>query len=74
MWVVLSEDGMEFYKKKTDSSPKGMIPLKGATLLSPCQDFGKRTVRESYLMGVKCVALGKKLKIVGSSQKVQGYN
>ncbi|KAG7216270.1 hypothetical protein INR49_021673 [Caranx melampygus] len=44
VWVVLSEDGMEFYKKKTDSSPKGMIPLKGATFLSPCQDFGKRTL------------------------------
>lgn len=45
VWVVLSEDGVEFYKKKTDSSPKGMIPLKGATLISPCQDFGKRMVR-----------------------------
>ncbi|KAM4607927.1 pleckstrin [Polymixia lowei] len=44
VWVVLSEDGLEFYKKKTDSSPKGMIPLKGATLTSPCQDFGKRTM------------------------------
>ncbi|TDH01407.1 hypothetical protein EPR50_G00179310 [Perca flavescens] len=42
VWVVLSEDGLEFYKKKTDHSPKGMIPLKGATLMSPCQDFGKR--------------------------------
>lgn len=44
VWVVLSEDGIEFYKKKTDRSPKGMIPLKGATLISPCQDFGKRTL------------------------------
>ncbi|KAM8852104.1 pleckstrin isoform 1-T1 [Synchiropus picturatus] len=43
VWVVLAEDGMEFYKKKTDQSPKGMIPLKGATLISPCQDFGRRT-------------------------------
>ncbi|XP_066552911.1 pleckstrin [Amia ocellicauda] len=42
VWVVLADDGIEFYKKKTDSSPKGMVPLKGATLLSPCQDFGKR--------------------------------
>ncbi|XP_054456249.1 pleckstrin [Anoplopoma fimbria] len=42
VWVVLSEDGVEFYKKKTDRSPKGMIPLKGAMLSSPCQDFGKR--------------------------------
>ncbi|KAM6956406.1 pleckstrin [Aplochiton taeniatus] len=42
VWVVLSEDGVEFYKKKTDSSPKGMIPLKGATLISPCQEFSKR--------------------------------
>ncbi|KAH0621846.1 hypothetical protein JD844_023514 [Phrynosoma platyrhinos] len=42
MWVVLSEDAIEFFKKKTDSSPKGMIPLKGSTLTSPCQDFGKR--------------------------------
>ncbi|XP_056148028.1 pleckstrin [Lampris incognitus] len=44
VWVVLSDDGVEFYKKKSDSSPKGMIPLKGATLNSPCQDFGKRTM------------------------------
>ncbi|CAJ1067298.1 pleckstrin [Xyrichtys novacula] len=44
VWVVLSEDGLEFYKKKTDSSPKGMIPLKTATLTSPCQDFNKRTL------------------------------
>ncbi|XP_060113612.1 pleckstrin isoform X2 [Heteronotia binoei] len=42
MWVVLSEDGIEYFKKKTDSSPKGMIPLKGSSLTSPCQDFGKR--------------------------------
>uniref|UniRef100_A0A8D2JH50 Pleckstrin n=1 Tax=Varanus komodoensis TaxID=61221 RepID=A0A8D2JH50_VARKO len=42
MWVVLSEDAIEFFKKKTDNSPKGMIPLKGSTLTSPCQDFGKR--------------------------------
>ncbi|XP_072292747.1 pleckstrin [Eucyclogobius newberryi] len=44
VWVILSEDGVEFYKKKTDQSPKGMIPLKGATLTSPCQDCGKRTL------------------------------
>uniref|UniRef100_A0AAR2J2Y5 Pleckstrin n=1 Tax=Pygocentrus nattereri TaxID=42514 RepID=A0AAR2J2Y5_PYGNA len=43
MWVVLADDGIEFYKKKTDSNPKGMIPLNGATLTSPCQDFNKRT-------------------------------
>lgn len=42
MWVVLSEDGIEYFKKKTDNSPKGMIPLKGCVLTSPCQDFGKR--------------------------------
>ncbi|XP_023695275.2 pleckstrin [Paramormyrops kingsleyae] len=42
VWVVLSEDGLEFYKKKTDRSPKGMIPLNGATLMCPCQDFSKR--------------------------------
>ncbi|XP_072246983.1 pleckstrin [Leuresthes tenuis] len=44
VWVVLSDDGLEFYKKKTDRSPKGMIPLMGATLVSPCQDFSKRTL------------------------------
>ncbi|CAL1577508.1 unnamed protein product [Knipowitschia caucasica] len=44
VWVILSEDGLEMYKKKTDRSPKGMIPLKGATLTSPCQDYGKRTL------------------------------
>ncbi|XP_047207954.1 pleckstrin [Girardinichthys multiradiatus] len=42
VWVVLSEDGLDYYKKKTDRSPNGMIPLKGATLISPCQDFNKR--------------------------------
>ncbi|XP_053236448.1 pleckstrin [Podarcis raffonei] len=42
MWVVLLEDGIEYFKKKTDNSPKGMIPLKGSTFTSPCQDFGKR--------------------------------
>lgn len=47
VWVVLSEDGVEFYKKKTDNSPKGMIPLKGATLTNPCQDFSKRMVRNN---------------------------
>uniref|UniRef100_A0A3P8WDX9 Pleckstrin n=1 Tax=Cynoglossus semilaevis TaxID=244447 RepID=A0A3P8WDX9_CYNSE len=44
VWVVLSDDAIEFYKKKTDRSPKGMIPLKGSTLVSPCQDFPKRTL------------------------------
>ncbi|XP_059928913.1 pleckstrin isoform X1 [Gadus macrocephalus] len=44
VWVVLSDDAVEFYKRKTDSSPKAMIPLKGSTLTSPCQDFGKRTM------------------------------
>uniref|UniRef100_A0A8C9G679 PH domain-containing protein n=1 Tax=Pavo cristatus TaxID=9049 RepID=A0A8C9G679_PAVCR len=39
MWVVLLEDGIEFYKRKSDNSPKGMIPLKGSTINSPCQDF-----------------------------------
>uniref|UniRef100_A0A8C6UES0 Pleckstrin n=1 Tax=Neogobius melanostomus TaxID=47308 RepID=A0A8C6UES0_9GOBI len=43
-WVILSEDGVEFYKKKSDQSPKGMIPLKGATLTSPCQDYSKRAL------------------------------
>ncbi|XP_038846537.1 pleckstrin-like [Salvelinus fontinalis] len=43
VWVVLSEDGVEFFKRKTDNAPKGMIPLKGAVLTSPCQDFSKRT-------------------------------
>ncbi|XP_051945385.1 pleckstrin-like [Xyrauchen texanus] len=44
LWVVLADDAIEFYKKKTDSSPKGMIPMKGAALTSPCQDFNKRTL------------------------------
>ncbi|XP_009872471.1 PREDICTED: pleckstrin-like, partial [Apaloderma vittatum] len=42
MWVVLLEDGIEFYKRKADNSPKGMIPLKGSSITSPCQDYGKR--------------------------------
>lgn len=53
--MVLSEDGVDFYKKKTDRSPKGMIPLKGATLSSPCQDFVKRTVRKCCYMEKKRV-------------------
>lgn len=48
MWVVLLEDGIEFYKRKSDNSPKGMIPLKGSTINSPCQDFGKRMVSTSF--------------------------
>ncbi|XP_061782032.1 pleckstrin [Nerophis lumbriciformis] len=44
VWVVLSDDGLEFYKKKTDQSPKGMIPLNGATLVNPCQDCGNRVL------------------------------
>nr|XP_057914703.1 pleckstrin-like [Doryrhamphus excisus] len=44
VWAVLSEDGLEFYKRKTDQTPKGMIPLKGATLVSPCQDWGNRVL------------------------------
>ncbi|KAJ8246170.1 hypothetical protein GJAV_G00264480 [Gymnothorax javanicus] len=42
MWVVLSDDALEFYRKMADSTPKGMIPLKGVKLISPCQDFGKK--------------------------------
>ncbi|XP_030303501.1 pleckstrin isoform X2 [Calypte anna] len=42
MWVVLLEDGIEYYKRKADNSPKGMVPLKGSSINSPCQDFGKR--------------------------------
>ncbi|XP_072560003.1 pleckstrin-like [Paramormyrops kingsleyae] len=43
VWVILSDDGVEIYRKKADSSPKAMIPLKGAKLISTCQDFLKRT-------------------------------
>ncbi|XP_051504528.1 pleckstrin-like isoform X3 [Myxocyprinus asiaticus] len=42
VWVVLADDAIEYYKKKTDSSPKGMIPMSGAAVTSPCQDFNKR--------------------------------
>ncbi|KAG8443897.1 hypothetical protein GDO86_009193 [Hymenochirus boettgeri] len=42
MWVTFLEDGVEFYKKKTDNSPKGMIPLMGSTISNHCQEFGKR--------------------------------
>ncbi|KAA0701549.1 Pleckstrin [Triplophysa tibetana] len=44
LWVVLADDAIEFYKKKTDRNPKGMIPLKGAALTTPCQDFPKKTL------------------------------
>ncbi len=53
---MLADDAIEFYKKKTDNSPKGMIPLKSATLTSPCQDFTKRTVKESDIFKA-CVLL-----------------
>lgn len=46
LWVVLADDAIEFYKKKTDRNPKGMIPLKGAALINPCQDFPKKTVNK----------------------------
>ncbi|XP_048392285.1 pleckstrin isoform X1 [Stegostoma tigrinum] len=42
VWVVLLEDGFEFYSKKVDGSPKGVIPLKGSSVTSPCMDYGKR--------------------------------
>ncbi|KAM4040555.1 pleckstrin isoform 1-T1 [Anomaloglossus baeobatrachus] len=42
MWVTLLEDGIEYYKKKSDNSPKGMIPLKGAVITNHCQEFSKR--------------------------------
>ncbi|MEE6474498.1 hypothetical protein FKM82_010402 [Ascaphus truei] len=42
MWVTMLEDGIEFYKKKSDNSAKGMIPLKGSVVSNHCQDFSKR--------------------------------
>ncbi|XP_067845577.1 pleckstrin isoform X1 [Heptranchias perlo] len=42
IWVVLLEDGIEFYSKKADSSPKGVIPLMGSLVTSPCLDYSKR--------------------------------
>nr|XP_008252537.1 pleckstrin isoform X1 [Oryctolagus cuniculus] len=42
MWVVLLEDGIEFYKWKHEAMPSGMIPLQGSHVTSPCHDFGKR--------------------------------
>lgn len=50
MWVVLLEDGIEFYKRKADNSPKGMVPLKGSSINSPCQDFGKRMVSTFFFI------------------------
>ncbi|XP_068135698.1 pleckstrin [Hyperolius riggenbachi] len=41
-WVKLLDDGLEYYKKKTDSSPKGMIPLKECTITNHCQEFNRR--------------------------------
>ncbi|MGH0131337.1 UNVERIFIED_CONTAM: hypothetical protein FKN15_056382 [Acipenser sinensis] len=60
MWIVLSDDGIEFYKKKTDNNPKGMIPLKGGSISSPCQDFGKRMDQDS---GVKELKLEKDKRV-----------
>ncbi|XP_038663049.1 pleckstrin [Scyliorhinus canicula] len=42
VWVVLFEDVFEFYSKKGDGSPKGIIPLKGSLVTSPCLDYSKR--------------------------------
>ncbi|XP_040849229.1 pleckstrin isoform X1 [Ochotona curzoniae] len=42
LWVVLLEDGIEFYKGKGEAVPNGMIPLKGSTVISPCNEFSKR--------------------------------
>ncbi|KAJ3610466.1 hypothetical protein NHX12_022558 [Muraenolepis orangiensis] len=44
VWVLLSEDAVELYKRKSDGAPKALIPLKGASITSPCQDFAKRTM------------------------------
>lgn len=55
MWVVLLEDGIEFYKRKADNSPKGMIPLKGSSIHSPCQDFGKRMVSTFFIKTINSI-------------------
>lgn len=57
MWVVLLEDGIEFYKRKADNSPKGMIPLKGSSIHSPCQDFGKRMVCTFSTKIIDCILI-----------------
>lgn len=57
MWVVLLEDGIEFYKRKADNSPKGMIPLKGSSIHSPCQDFGKRMVSTFLIKRIHSILL-----------------
>lgn len=57
MWVVLLEDGIEFYKRKADSSPKGMIPLKGSSIHSPCQDFGKRMVSTFFIKTIGSILI-----------------
>lgn len=57
MWVVLLEDGIEFYKRKADNSPKGMIPLKGSSIHSPCQDFGKRMVCTFSTKMIDCILI-----------------
>ncbi|XP_051867659.1 pleckstrin isoform X1 [Pristis pectinata] len=43
VWVVLLEDGIEVYSRKADGSPKGVLPLKGGSIVSPCLDYSKRT-------------------------------
>lgn len=57
MWVVLLEDGIEFYKRKADNSPKGMVPLKGSTINSPCQDFGKRMVSTFFITTIDSIPI-----------------
>ncbi|XP_032882233.1 pleckstrin [Amblyraja radiata] len=42
VWAVLLEDGIEFYRRKSDQSPKGVLPLKGSSVVSPCLDYSKR--------------------------------
>ncbi|XP_069787878.1 pleckstrin isoform X3 [Narcine bancroftii] len=42
VWAVLLEDEIQFYSKKADGSPKGILPLKGSSVVSPCLDYNKR--------------------------------
>ena len=70
MWVVLLEDGVEFYKRKADNSPKGMVPLKGSSINSPCQDFGKRMVSTLFTTMTDSILL---LLEALKGQKACGY-
>lgn len=42
-WFLLTEDNLEYYKNRGDSTPAGSIPLPGASLIVPRDNTAKKT-------------------------------